>query len=112
MPIYRKYTIKDSDHFVASEFMELQTSIRHVISQLPIDPHDCTTDMILSFVKEHSINSRQVEDHPELANRISSGSLSLQVMEELFEASRRNPLFRKQLEEYIRTCIDNFRLRL
>jgi hypothetical protein len=43
-----------------------------------------------------------VKNPPELANRISSGALPLEVMEALFDASRENSLFRKQLEDYIR----------
>jgi hypothetical protein len=47
-----------------------------------------------------------VKDSPELANRISCGALPLEVTEALFDASRENPLFRKQLEDYTPGCLD------
>lgn len=111
MPAYRKYIIKDSDHFAASEFVELQISIQHIASELSMESSANITDMIISFVKDHSINSQMVKNSPELADRISSRALPLEVMEVLFDASRENLLFRKQLEDYIRGCLDNFLLR-
>jgi len=110
MPIYRNYIIKDSDHFIASEFVELQTSIQHIALELSMESSANITDMIISFVKDHSINSQMVKDSPGLANRISSRALPIEVMEALFDASRENQLFRKQLEDYIRSCLDNFQL--
>lgn len=110
MPIYRNYIINNSDYFIASEFVELQISIRLIASQLSMESSANITDMIISFVKDHSISSQMVKDSPELANRISSRALPLGVMEALFEASRENQLFRKHLEDYIRNCLDNFQL--
>lgn len=109
MSVYFKYIIKDSDHFIASEFLQLQKSLQKIITELPVGSTAHSTEMILSFVKDHSINSQQAKDYPELANMISSKSLPLQEMEALFEASRQNPLFRIQLEDYIRRYLDDFR---
>jgi hypothetical protein len=110
MPIYRNYIINDSDHFIASEFVELQISIQHIASELSMESSANITDMVISFVKDHSINSQMVKESSELANRISSRALPIEVMEALFDASRENQLFRKHLEDYIRSCLDNFQL--
>lgn len=104
MSIYQKYLVKDGDSFVPSHFPQLEASLQQVIEQLAKEPEVPKTEMVLAFVKDHSINSQQAKDHPELATRILSRSLPLQVMEELFESSSKNLLFRKELEDYIRSC--------
>jgi hypothetical protein len=103
MFIYQKFSIAHSDHFIPSEFPQLQASIQQVIEQLTTEP-DIKTEMVLSFVKDHRIDSKLVKDHPKLAGLISTKSLPLQGMEDLFEAASKNPVFKKELEEHIRNC--------
>jgi hypothetical protein len=100
---YQKFSITDKDHFNPSNFPQLETSIQKVVEQLAAEPA-VKIEMLLSFVKDHCINSKQVKDHPELADLISTQSLPLQVMEALFEAGKKNPVFVMELEEYIRSC--------
>jgi hypothetical protein len=106
--MFRKFLIRDEDHFVLTEFPQLEESLQKIVEQLANYSSAPKTEMILSFVKDHSISSQLVKDHSELATLISSKSLPLQVMEELFESGKQNPLFKKQLEDHIRTYfIDN-----
>jgi hypothetical protein len=100
--MFRKFLIRDEDQFVDSRFPELEESLTRIVEQLTSYSSEAKTEMILSFVKHHSISSQLVNDHPELATLISSKSLPLQVLEELFESSKQNSLFRKQLEDHIR----------
>ena len=100
---YHNFSIKDTDHFIRSEYPQLEVSIQKVVEQLAAEPAD-KIEMVLSFVKDHCINSKQVKDYPVLAGLISSGSLHLQVMEALFEAGKKNSVFRTGLEQYIRSC--------
>jgi len=104
MSIYKKYLVKNGDSFTPSHFPQLEESLEQVIEQLAKEPEIPKAEMVLAFVKGHSINSQQAKDHPELAKMILSGSLPLKVMEELFESGINNLLFRKGLEEYIRNC--------
>jgi hypothetical protein len=102
MFIYQKFSISATAHFVPSEFPQLEASIQQVIKQLAEEPV-IKVDMVLSFVKDHSINSTQVKANPGLAGLISTKSLPLQLMEALFEAGRNNRVFMQELEEYIRS---------
>jgi hypothetical protein len=102
MFIYQKYSISATAHFVPFEFPELEVSIQQVIRQLADEPV-IKVEMVLSFVKDHCINSTQVNSYPELAGLISNQSLPLVLMEALFEAARNNPVFVKELEDYIRS---------
>jgi hypothetical protein len=101
MFIYQKFSISTTAHFVPSEFPQLEASIQQVIKQLADEPV-VKVEMVLSFVKDHCINSTQVKSYPELASLISNQSLPLQLLEALFEAGRNNPVFKKGLEEHIR----------
>ena len=103
--MFHKFLIRDDDHFVLSTFPQLETSLQKIKKQLENYPLTPKTEMILSFVKHHSISSQLVKDYPELATLISSKSLPLQVMEELFESSKRNATFRNQLEDHIRNTL-------
>lgn len=101
MFIYEKFSISATAHFVPSEFPQLEASIRQVIKQLADEPA-IKVEMLLSFVKHHSINSIQVKENPGLASLISNQSLPLQLMEALFDAGRNNGVFIRELEEHIR----------
>lgn len=101
--MFHKYLIGNLDQFASATFPQLEESLRQVVVLLATNPGGPKTEMILSFVKDHSIRSQQVKDYPVLAKLISTKTLPLHVMEELFESSKQNLLFRKQLEDYIRT---------
>ena len=106
----QKFLIRDTDRFVPSEYPHLEENLQQAAAQLANWSAGPKTEMMLSFVKDHSISSQQVKDHPELAKFISSHALPLHEMEALFEASRQNLLFRKQLENYIETYLNNDKL--
>jgi hypothetical protein len=100
--MFQRFLIRDTDQFVPTEYPQLKESLQQVNAQLANWSSDPKTEMLISFVKFHSIRSQQVKDHPELATLISSQSLPLHAMEELFESAKKNSLFSKQLEDYIR----------
>lgn len=100
--MFRKFLIRDEDHFVQARFPQLEQSLTKIVEQFANYSSDSKTEMLISFVKHHSISSQLVKDNPELATLISSKSLPLQVLEELFESSKQNPLFTEQLEDYVR----------
>jgi hypothetical protein len=102
MFLYQKFSISTTAHFVPSEFPQLEVSIEHIVEQLATQPM-VKVEMLLSFVKDHCISSAQVEANSDLAALISTKSLSLQPMEALFEAARKNRVFRTELEHYIRS---------
>src|SRR5690349_19409274 len=101
MFVYQQFLIKEADHFDPSVFPQLEDSLQQTLAQLDGEPAGPSTAMILSFVKDRTRNAQQAEAHPRLANLIRSKTLSLKVMEQLFESSRQNPAYQKDLEEYI-----------
>lgn len=101
--MYHKFQVGEADRFDAAHFPALQESLSDISGLLAGEPGGAAADMLLSFVKDHSINSQLVASHPRLATLISTKELPLGEMEGLFEASRKNPTFRLELETYIRS---------
>jgi hypothetical protein len=101
--MYQKFLIKETDHFDPSNFPQLKACLEKIVVQLNREPAGPKAEMLLSFVKNHSINSQQVVAHQALAALISTKSLPLGVMEDLFESSRSNLSFQQDMETHIRS---------
>ena len=101
--MYHKFLIGEADRFDAAHFPELQKSLANIAGLMSSEPKGPAADMLLSFVKDHCINSQLVIHHPRLAALISTKELPLGIMEDLFEASRKNSSFRQELELHIRS---------
>ena len=78
--MFHKFLIRDDDHFVLSTFPQLEISLQKIKEQLENYPLTPKTEMILSFVKHHSISSQLVKDYPELATLISSKSQASEML--------------------------------
>ncbi|NTS42759.1 hypothetical protein HRG84_17810 [Flavisolibacter sp. BT320] len=100
--MYHKFLIGDTDRFDAANFPELQKSLDATLGLLAGEPDDPKAEMLLSFVKDHCMNSQLVFNYPRLASLISTKEVPLGIMEDLFESSRKNPIFRQALELHIR----------
>lgn len=103
MSVYHKFLIGEADRFDPANFPQLATCLAQIVVQLNREQAGPKADMLLSFVKDHSINSQQVIDHPKVASLLSTKSLPLGTIEDLFESSRNNLLFKKGLETHIRS---------
>ncbi len=103
MFVNHKFLIGETDRFDSTDFPQLDTCLEQIVVQLNREQAAPKADMLLSFVKDHCINSQQVIDHPKVASLISTKSLPLGMLEDLFEAGRSNPLFKKGLETHIRS---------
>lgn len=106
---YQKFLITEMDRFNPSVFPQLGESLKQTVEQLALTPTGPSTAMIVSFVKDHCMASQQVKDYPKLADQISSKALPLTVLEQLFESSRQNPVYRKELEAYVTAFLTNGR---
>lgn len=103
MANYHKFLIRETDRFDPANFPQLEICLDQITKQLNREPAGPKADMLLSFVKDHSIKSQHVTDHPALTLLISTKSLPLDSIEALFESSRNNPSFKKDLEAHIRS---------
>lgn len=103
MSMYQKFLVKETDRFDPTQFPQVETCLEKLVMQLNREPAAPKEEMLLSFVKDHCINSQHVRDYPVVASLISTKTLPLGTIEDLFESSKNNPLFKKDLETYIRS---------
>lgn len=103
MSYYHKFLIRETDYFDSTNFPQLDGCLQTIVEELNREPAGPKAEMLLSFVKDHSLNSQHVVDYPRLALLISTRSLPLAVVEDLFESSRGNLLFKKALEAHVRS---------
>ena len=98
---YSKYLIKDTDQFVPFEFPQIEEDLDTLIGSMATLPSTQNTEMLLSFVKGHHMQSEWVNANPQLAEMISTKSLPVHNLEALFASSSKNLPFHKQLEAYV-----------
>lgn len=82
---YQKFLISSTDHFDPASYPFLQERIAFAKKELTTVPSMYRTEMLVSFLKDHCINSKWVADNPRGAELISSKALPLADIEELFE---------------------------
>ena len=107
MLTYQKIRIGEADHFEEAKYPQVNANLKAIVLQLGDEALTPASAMLLSFVKNHSISSKSVVDHPALAGMISTKELPLSALEELFEASKQNPTFQKELENHIETYLND-----
>jgi hypothetical protein len=77
------------------------SSLEQIAGQLNQEAAGPKAEMLLSSVQDHCISSQRVVNHPRLATLISTESLPLCVLEDLFESRKCNPSFKKDMETHI-----------
>ena len=103
--IYKKYLIRTSDQFDPMQFPQLMDDLDTIQAEMKKRPDPSNPDILLSFLKHHSIDSSWEKKNPEMTALISSKALPVAGLEALFESCDKNPNYGKQLEEYIRTTL-------
>jgi hypothetical protein len=94
-------TIADNDHFSIENYPNIAaevTALRNSIADIQTKD---TTEIILTFLKDHSIRAEFVTDADPIATLIRSRGVSIKHMETLFANSRQNKPFQKEFEEYL-----------
>lgn len=98
---YSRFLIKEHDQFVPYDFPQIEADLDVLVTSMAKLPSLENKEMLLSFVKDHSMRTEWVNANPVLAEMISTNTLPVKNLEALFASCRRNPPFRTQLEEYI-----------
>ena len=98
---YKKYLVKETDKFDPQQFSFIIDDIETIQKQTEELPSSFKAEIIISFLKNHSLENKWIEANPALTGLVKSGSLSSRNIESLFESSGNNPSFRKQMEEFL-----------
>jgi hypothetical protein len=99
---YNRYLINESDRFDPVNYISLEIEIARVNAQTAAMPAGVKVEMLLSYLKDHSIPVVLATANPPLVKLIESGSLFTGDIEALLESAQPYTVFRSQLEKHLR----------
>ncbi|MGC1241340.1 MAG: hypothetical protein WA874_07120 [Chryseosolibacter sp.] len=104
--MYINYIINDSDTFdqnhyddVVVELTSLNKNIAHIES-------NAKSEIVISFLKDHCIQTDLLTGNKKLAETITSGFLKMHHTESLFQSCQGNKIFLKDFEAYVRMQVE------
>ena len=102
MKKYSKYLIGATDIFDPAAYPSLTEEITMINNKTQAVPGHFKADIIVSFLKDHSIQTSWVASNPHLARLVASKELFSGTIESLFESCKDNPGFVENLELYLK----------
>lgn len=106
--MFKKYNISDTDSFNLSDYPKVEKEINNMLIRIANTPPNHKSDIIISFLKDHSINKQWSAANPKVAVLISGSYFTTSHMEYLFESCQHNRSFMQSYEDYIKKAIDTF----
>jgi hypothetical protein len=102
---YRRYNIRNADQFRPDDFPKVMNELSNINNGTAGLPVLHKGDMIISFLKDRSINNDWTRANPALAGLITSRHFDTDHLESLFDSCSTNSQFSEALETYIRKNI-------
>lgn len=102
MKQYHKYSITESENFEPGNCPDVVNQIITLRDQLAELPQETKINIIISFLKDHCINTAWINKNPGVANKMVSGTLAISEIEKYFESCKTNKIFLKDFENFIR----------
>jgi hypothetical protein len=104
---YRQYNIKNTDRFHADDYPKVVNELEDINNGIAGLPGIHKEDIIISYLKDHSIENAWLSANPSLAELCTSGRLVTTNLRSLFESCRINDQFSEAFEQYIRKNISS-----
>src|SRR5688572_8064906 len=101
MKHYNKYLIGASDQFDPANYLSVEDEIRTINEKTNDVSSSFKVDIIVSYLKNHSLQNDWVDTNPQLTTLVISGTLFDVHIESLFDSSRNNVKFRADFESYL-----------
>lgn len=102
MKQYKKYIIGKTDQFDENNFSSLADEIRTINEKTINTSSVLKVEIIISFLKDHSLSNDWITTNPALTEMVISNALFTGCIEGLFDSSRHNPAFQHDLENYLK----------
>jgi|GEM_PF-1160662 len=102
MKQYQKYLISQTEQFDVNNFSFLHDEIDDINEKTNNVPPVFKAEMIIAFLKDHSLNDEWVAANPQLAELVNANALSTGGIEALFKSSNSNPVFQQDLVNYLK----------
>jgi hypothetical protein len=101
MFLYKKYLIKNADHFDPGHYTFIADDLSVMIDQIKHVAPGFKAEIIVSYLKNHSLQNEWVAANPELVQLVTSKSVYSGKIESLFDSCQNNPVFGQELETYL-----------
>jgi hypothetical protein len=98
---YNRFLVGKTDQFDPGNYLTVDDEIIGINEGTVHLSSSFKGDIIVSFLKDHLLQTEWIKDNPELTDLVSSGSLFTGTIAALFESCRDSPAFRQQLEVYL-----------
>jgi hypothetical protein len=92
------------DEYYYPNMMNELVALKEAIAHLPSSSR---AEIIISYLRGHSINNSFIDDNPKLVAVITSNMHPTHHIEGLFESCKQNKTFLKSYEEYLRASLQN-----
>ncbi|HVT84175.1 MAG TPA: hypothetical protein VHD35_03190 [Chitinophagaceae bacterium] len=102
---YSKYKIDPEDSFQPDDFPKVRDELADLCHGIAGLPADHKKEIVLSFIKNHLLNTDWLKSNPELTSLVTSGAFATGHLESLFDSCRMNKQFQQEYEDYIREMI-------
>jgi hypothetical protein len=99
---YKKYLIRNSDHFDPDYYTFVADDLAMMIDQVKNVSPDFKSEIIVTYLKDHCLQKEWVAANPELAQLVTSRSIYSGNIESLFESCQNNAAFSGQLETFLK----------
>ncbi len=99
---YNKYRVALTDEFDPANYSAVNDEICVINDRTDTVPIHFKADIIISFLKDHSLQNKWIDANPELTELVTSQGLFTGSIESLFDSCRTHPVFRQDLENYLR----------
>lgn len=99
---FTSYEIRDNDRFNPLLYPEVKDELDNLFAAVYLFTTPEKENIIISWLKQHSLHSFWLKQHSELCHIMIDGNLHTSHTEALFEACRGNLQFLHSFEEYIR----------
>jgi hypothetical protein len=96
-----KYLVGASEKFKSENYPLVNVEVTVINEKTFNAPLFYKDEIIISFLKDHSLHYDWIHANPELAELVTSGEMFTGSIESLFEASRNNLDFREDFEQYL-----------
>ena len=101
MPVYNKYLIRSNETFKEENFPKVQEELAALKEAAGFLPAAHRAEMIISYIKSHSLKTGFIEDNPRLAEMMSSNRQTTGHIEALFDSCKEHKTFLQDFEKHL-----------
>jgi hypothetical protein len=94
-------TIKSNEKFTPVNYPRAMSELAALLSGISETSVYFKVEIIVSYLKDHSLQTAWIDANPALARMVTSGFFKTSYLESLFASGRDNKIFLKDLEGYI-----------